>query len=948
MIHGLAMTPQRIQRFEVIGALGSGAMGTVYRAHDPQLEREVAIKVLRQPMPATVAALSPDDTVDLRRGGPAATDELLREARLMARLSHPNVLPVYEVGLVDGAVFVVMEYIAGCDLASWLAGPRPTEHIVAAFAQAARGLAAAHAHGIVHRDFKPANVLVGLDGRVRVADFGLSRLTNPSAQVRIDDGVGTPRYMAPELWRGDAATPSSDVFALCAAMLDALGGDREATEAAQAQAQAQALRRLAVPLRAALTRGVAEDPAARPGLDVLLALLVSKAPRRRWLVAGVAVAVLAAGVGGAAAFAFAPGGDDPAVAAACEVDPALFAGRWDFARHAQLAQKLGAAPAGEVAGALAALDVRQHAIAGQLASGCAAARAGQLAAHEAQARASCLERRAFELGATVDRLLATAPDALGARDRIEAMPEAADCVEITAPALPAARGPVAALYGRWVASFELGTSAADGPAHLAALAAIERDAQQLGERELEARAAYTAGVSQRLDDALVEADRAEQRAYRAALELHATNVAVNTLTERGAIATLRGDSAAAAQLAQLAQDAAARPTTSMRTRARLQIVLGRTAIERGDFKTAITRLEDGLALIARSGRQFPGIEHEMRFDLINALVRVGGRSADSVRVARDTVAMLERQVGEGDPNYGVALNLLAFALGNADQVAEAAAVRRQALAVMVATQPPTSSHIVFQRADIASDLSALGELEAASKEMAEVMKLTEQNQTLAGSRADLLLQLATTTFEVGRFPEAMRIIDEALEATIAKFGKDHQTTLDVRETLIDFEHELGKTALAARHLAALEATGRAQGNALRVALDRGALGSELATERGKPADGERASREVLATLDELHARDSDRAAVYHALGLALIAERRWADARDALDKALALARASQRRADEIAVIEIDLARVEAGTGRAAAAHARAVRARRVLDRFPAQLLARKRAAPLLR
>ncbi|HEX4417915.1 MAG TPA: protein kinase [Kofleriaceae bacterium] len=942
------MTPRRIQRFEVLGELGSGGMGTVYRAHDPQLEREVAIKVLSQPMQAAMPALSPTDTIDLRHGGPSTPDDLLREARMMARLSHPNVLPVYEVGLSDGAVFVVMEYIAGSDLARWLAAPRTTEQILAVFAQAAHGLAAAHAHGIVHRDFKPANVLLGGDGRVRVADFGLSRLTaGTGSMVQLDDGHGTPRYMAPELWRGTVASPASDVFALCAAVIDALGGDHDSPAAAQAWRD----RKLAPELRAALARGIADDPAARPALAELIALLEPRPVRRRWLAVSAVVGVLAVGGGIAAALAVTPGRDGAELA--CQADPALFVGRWDPARRAQVIARLSASPAPDVIGVLGALDERQRAVEDQLAAGCVAASTGQLVARDVEVRTSCLERRAFQIGAMAERVIVGMPSAPRAilaglaRDRIEALSDAAECVEVTAPALVGPRGPVIALYDRWFAAAELAISAADTPAHLAALTSIEHDAGALGERELATRAAYVLGVALQFDDKLTEADVAEQRAYREALELHATNLIVNVLVERGASATLRGDTKAASQLAQLAQDTAAHPTTSVRTHARLQVSLGRTALERGDYKAAIAAIEDGLALIARTGGALPGIEGELRFDLTNALIRAG-RAADSVRVARENVENHRRQVGEDDPNYGVALNMLAFALGNADQPAEAAAVRRQALAVMQATQPANSSHIVLQRADVASDLSALGELEAAHREMVEVVKLTEQNQTLAGYRADLLQQFAVSTFEVGRFDDGMRLIDEALESTLAKFGKDHQSTCDVRETLLDFARELGKPELAQRQLTALEASYRAQNDAARLAFTTGALGSELATDRGKPVAAERASRDALTALDELHGKASQRSAVYHALGEALIAQHRWADARDALDHALALARTSQARADTLAEIDIDIARVDSGLGHRAAAHARAIRARAVLDKFPAALRARKRVEPLLR
>jgi eukaryotic-like serine/threonine-protein kinase len=276
--------PRQIQRFEVINELGSGGMGTVYRALDPQLEREVAIKVLAHPAANAARSLSVHDTLDLKRTTRSSGIDLLAEARMMARLSHPNVLPVYEVGLAEGALFVVMEHIEGCDLATWLAAPRSLDEILAVLAQAGRGLAAAHARGIVHRDFKPENVLVGKHGRVCVADFGLSQLvdSDPSGLARLHITAGTPAYMAPELLRGEPATMASDVFAFATAVAEALG----CPPGASLDDRDRRLReRGASPgVRMAVTAGLAVDPAARCSLDVLIASIEVKRRRwRRWL-----------------------------------------------------------------------------------------------------------------------------------------------------------------------------------------------------------------------------------------------------------------------------------------------------------------------------------------------------------------------------------------------------------------------------------------------------------------------------------------------------------------------------------------------------------------------------------------------------------------------------------------------------------------------------------------
>ena len=215
-----------IGRYEVIERIGSGGMGVVYRARDPSLHREVAIKLVK---PERMRG----------RGGAEHRARLLREARAMAQLGHPNVVRVYDVGEHEEGVFLAMELVEGTDAARWFRQERPEwQRVLAVFRAAGRGLAAAHAAGLVHRDFKPANVLVGDDLRVRVMDFGLARtaedirgssepLTDPDpgwSEAVTSHGavVGTPAYMAPEQFLGLAADARSDQYSFCASLWEAL------------------------------------------------------------------------------------------------------------------------------------------------------------------------------------------------------------------------------------------------------------------------------------------------------------------------------------------------------------------------------------------------------------------------------------------------------------------------------------------------------------------------------------------------------------------------------------------------------------------------------------------------------------------------------------------------------------------------------------------------------
>jgi hypothetical protein len=152
------VVPERIDRYRVLRTLGIGGQGVVYEAHDPELDRRVAIKLIRA-----------------GSGRRHATRRLLREANALAQLSHPNVVGVHDVGQCDEGIYIVTQLVEGATLADWLRAPRTWREIVRVFAAAGRGLLAAHEHAIVHRDFKPANVLVAGDSVVRLVDFGLAR-----------------------------------------------------------------------------------------------------------------------------------------------------------------------------------------------------------------------------------------------------------------------------------------------------------------------------------------------------------------------------------------------------------------------------------------------------------------------------------------------------------------------------------------------------------------------------------------------------------------------------------------------------------------------------------------------------------------------------------------------------------------------------------------------------
>lgn len=211
-------------RYVLLDCIGRGGMAVVYAAYDPELDRKVAVKILRTDLPGA--------PTELRAS-------LLHEAQAMARLTHPNVIAVYDVGTFNDQVFLAMEFIRGRDLRAWLGeAPRAWAEILAVFLKAGDGLRAAHQSGLVHRDFKPDNVLIGNEGEVRVMDFGLAhRLRLPGEEERTaGEGkraaplsgalAGTPLYISPEQWRGKAADAQSDQFSFCVSLYEALHGAR--------------------------------------------------------------------------------------------------------------------------------------------------------------------------------------------------------------------------------------------------------------------------------------------------------------------------------------------------------------------------------------------------------------------------------------------------------------------------------------------------------------------------------------------------------------------------------------------------------------------------------------------------------------------------------------------------------------------------------------------------
>jgi tRNA A-37 threonylcarbamoyl transferase component Bud32/tetratricopeptide (TPR) repeat protein len=333
-----------VGRYQILGVIGSGAMGTVYAASDPLLDRRVALKLVHNRAPDA--------------SGAVARARQLREAQAMARLHHPHVVAVHDVGTIGEQLFIAMELVDGETLADWLRRPRGWRQIRDVFLQAGRGLAAAHAVGLVHRDFKPSNVMIGSDGRVRVMDFGLARplggdepgsaatTAAPASDPHTTTTgmlVGTPAYMAPEQLLGKPADASSDQFSFCVALYEALFGERPfdgssieelsaSVRAGRIRSSARTARSVPQWLRRILLRGLSDAAVARfPSMDALIAALAQDpaARRRSALLAGLGVVV-------AASLALAVRHSSMQKRLECRSGAERLAGVWDAATKARM------------------------------------------------------------------------------------------------------------------------------------------------------------------------------------------------------------------------------------------------------------------------------------------------------------------------------------------------------------------------------------------------------------------------------------------------------------------------------------------------------------------------------------------------------------------------------------------------------------------------------------
>jgi len=414
----------QIGKYMVRRVVGTGGAGVVMAADDTELGRAVAIKLLR-------------------RDSEEARARLMREAKAMAQLSHPNVVTVYEVLRVGDRMAIVMALVEGRNLWEWRTAERTWREIVGVYVQAAHGLAAAHRAGLVHRDFKPANALIDGDGVVRVTDFGLVRASGErddaaaphDAAVELTQTgatLGTPAYMAPEQHTGGVVDARTDQWALACSLYGALYEQRPFAGESAAELAASAVAGVVRPepadtqvpkrVRAAIRRALSREPSERfPSMRELIDALTQR--KRAWVVGAIAGAAVA----GSAITAFALAGS-PSAGAACEGLDEPIAKVWNPGRAAAIRARLVAANVSNADRIIRDVDRYRDAWVSHRTTACQAARTGAASADLLDRRMGCLDRRLAEVDAlTAELAVAEAPVAREASNAVANLHSIADC-----------------------------------------------------------------------------------------------------------------------------------------------------------------------------------------------------------------------------------------------------------------------------------------------------------------------------------------------------------------------------------------------------------------------------------------------------------------------------------------------------------------------------------------
>jgi tetratricopeptide (TPR) repeat protein/predicted Ser/Thr protein kinase len=781
----------KVGRFEILGTLGAGGMGVVLAARDPKLDRKVAIKLLH---PTTW-------------GDTGGQDALEREAQGMAKLAHPNVVAVYDVGRAGDQTFVAMELIEGTNLGEWLrAAPRTWRAIVGVFLGAGRGLAAAHAAGLVHRDVKPGNILVGNDGRVRIGDFGLVT-TGRASEGSV---AGTLAYMAPEQLEGAPLDARADQFAFCVALYEALYGVRPfagATVTGRKAAIAAGITRpsaKAVPSRIsdAVLRGLRAAPADRwPSMSALVDVLADDPrARRRWIAAGGALVGMAA----VATWALMR---PTTTADPCASGPEQLAGVWDADRQASVRAAFDATKAPYAADTWTRVRATIDQYTGRwIAMHGAACRATRVDGTQSDTlmdlRMACLERARAGLGALTARWQASADpsvvaSALAATAELAPIDACADQRALTAvaplPSDPAAVTAIAATRRDLDDAAALYAIGQYGPAKTTAIAA-RNAAAGIGWPQLQAEAAFMLGrVLTKLGDPaaeppLVEASRLASATRDDRLAARAQITLVGVLGD----AESAGDRALL--VADLADGIVARAGSPEDLR-------GQLAAERGAAYITLARWDDArTALLDARARltQALGADSPEVIRLVDELARTadGAGHYDEARaLGEEALVATIRVDGPSHPAVGTVLHNLGKTAEAAGDLPGARAYLARALELKQRALGPDTISVATTIHNIATVATKQGQLDDAATMFQREIEIRER---IVGhdhaSIAPAIGNLAVVRHRQGRIDEALALANRALTIKIASKGPEHPSVAISLSLIGGLQEERGDIA----------------------------------------------------------------------------------------------------------------------------------------------------------
>ncbi len=795
-----------VGRYVLLGRLGRGGMGVVYDAYDPELGRRIALKILH------VEASSSE-----------ARTRLLREAQSLARLTHPNVVTIYDAGALDGRVWLAMERVEGETLAAWLAAARRGwREIVAVMRDAGRGLQAAHAAGLVHRDFKPENVMIARDGRALVMDFGLAKpertgeFTAPASEAaagrspvelasrsspsfdalatpltRADSIVGTPAYMPPEQLLGLPVDVRADVFAFSVTLWEALCGERPfAGETLQELAMNVVQNRVQEPppgrrvpgwLREIVVRGLHADAARRfASMAEMLAALDGRERQRR---RGVVVGVVAAALAIAAAMGVGVHVEARRRDAACVELGAAVDAIWDEAAHERVRGAIVGAGKGHgeatAARVLPALDAWAAGWRSTRTERCREATAGgrEAAALEVSSD-ECLDERLGRFGAVVEAL--GRADAAAARWAVNAalrLPASGPCVDPAylseRPSIPGGGAPEVTAIRATAAE----ASALEVTGHYMEGLAVARrgliEAEALGWAPLVAELRLQVAKLSEKAGELAAGEEAAAAAYVEAGQVGAREVAADAaalLVRLGTRLARHGEAqvwsrAARVALAALGEQGGLRRAALLTYEAGLYAALG-------DYAAARERHGEALAIRERVlGSDHPEVGVSLN-NLANVEQALGHFAAARELLSRSH-ALEVRANGPDHPEVATTLNNLGLVLYELGEVAEARRLYEEALAIQERSLGADHASVAVTLNNLATSVWATDA--AAARELYERAVAIEE-KTYGADHPEVaasLANLATLCVELEDYGCARPLYERARGILEAKLGAEH-------------------------------------------------------------------------------------------------------------------------------------------------------------------------------